>query len=107
MCFAIAEQKVGQIANNTRYFRKDLSPYKLALYIFEMKKVLTSEIKNSTELRILKLLKVKGACLYGDIFKELSLSSSEGQQIIFSLLSRGLIRYQNRSSHLELNIELK
>ena len=81
--------------------------YKLPQSIFEMKKVHTSEIKNPTELRILKLLEDKGACLYGDIFKELSISSSEGQHIIFSLLSRDLIKYQYRSSMIELNIELK
>ena len=65
------------------------------------------EIENSKEREILKLLKAKGACLYGDIFKQLSISSTEGQHIIFSLLSRGLIRYRYRSSHIELNVELK
>jgi hypothetical protein len=72
-----------------------------------MKTVYIQEIDNPKERDILKLLKARGACLYGDIFKELSISSSEGQHIIFSLLSRGLIKYQYRSSNIELNVELK
>jgi hypothetical protein len=72
-----------------------------------MKTVYLQEINNPKEREILKLLKTRGTCLYGDIFKELSISSSEGQQIIFSLLSRGLIKYQYRSSHMQLNVELK
>lgn len=71
-----------------------------------MKKVHTSEITNPKELQILLLLNTKGACLYGNVFKELSISSTEGQHIIFSLLSRGLIQYQYRSSKIELNVEL-
>lgn len=72
-----------------------------------MKTVYLHEIENFKEREILKLLETKGTCLYGDIFKQLSISSSEGQHIIFSLLSRGLIKYQYRSSNIELNIELK
>lgn len=72
-----------------------------------MKKVYLCEIEDSKERDILKLLKANGACLYGDIFRQLSISSTEGQHIIFSLLSRGLIRYQYRSSNIELNAELK
>ena len=74
---------------------------------YNMKTVHTSEIKKPKELQILQLLKARGACLYGDIFKELSISSSDGQHIIFSLLSRGLIKYQYRSSYIELDVELK
>jgi predicted transcriptional regulator len=71
-----------------------------------MKKVYLREIKNPKELQILQLLNSRGTCLYGDVFKELSISSTEGQHIIFSLLSRGLIKYQYRSSYIELNVEL-
>jgi len=72
-----------------------------------MKTVYLKEINNPKEKEILQLLKSKGACLYGDIFKLLAMSSTEGQHIIFSLLSRGLIKYQYRSSNIELNVELK
>jgi len=72
-----------------------------------MKTVYLDEIKSLKETEVLTLLKSKGVCMYGDIIKKLGISQTEGQQIIFSLLSRGLIRYQYRSSYLELNIELK
>jgi len=72
-----------------------------------MNKVFLQEIQNPKEKEILKLVKAKGSCLYGDIFKQLSISTTEGQQIIFSLLSRGLIKYQYHSSNLELNVELR
>jgi DNA-binding Lrp family transcriptional regulator len=72
-----------------------------------MKTVYIQEIDNPKEREILKLLKANGACLYGDIFRQLSISASEGQHIIFSLLSRGLIKYQYRSSNIELNVELR
>ncbi len=66
-----------------------------------------TEIKNPKEREILKLLKARGACLYGDIFKQLGISSTEGQHLIFSLLSKGLIKYKYRSSHIELSVDLK
>ena len=72
-----------------------------------MKTVYLHDIENLTEQAILKLLKTKGPCLYGDIFKQLSISSNEGQQCIFKLLSNRLIRFQHRTSIIELNIELK
>ena len=72
-----------------------------------MKTVYLRDIENPKEQEILKLLKTRGSCLYGDIFKQLSISSMEGQHIIFSLLSRGLIKYQYRSSNIELNVELR
>jgi hypothetical protein len=74
---------------------------------FDMKTVYLRDIENPKEKEILQLLKTGGACLYGEIFKQLSISSSEGQHLIFSLLSRGLIKYQYRSSNIELNVELK
>ena len=73
----------------------------------EMKTILLEEIKNPKEKEVLKLLNDRGKCLYGNIFKELAISSTEGQHIIFSLLSRGLIKYQYRSSHIELNVKLR
>lgn len=72
-----------------------------------MKSVYLREIENPKEKEILKLLNVKGVCLYGDIIKQLAISATEGQRIIFSLLKRGLIRFQFRSSNIELNVDLK
>ena len=72
-----------------------------------MKSVYLYEIENPKEKEILKLLKVKGECLYGDIIKQLTISATEGQRIIFSLLKRGLIRFQSRTSNIELNVDLK
>ena len=72
-----------------------------------MKTVFLDEIENPKEKEILNLLNSQGACLYGDIFRQLAISSMEGQHIIFSLLSRGLIKYQYRSSNIELNVQLK
>ncbi len=71
-----------------------------------MKKIYLETIENPKEKAILGLLKTKGKCLYGNIFKELSISPSEGQELIFSLLSRGLIKYQYRSSNIELNVRV-
>jgi hypothetical protein len=73
----------------------------------EMKTIMLDEIKNPKEKEVLKLLNARGKCLYGNIFKELAISSTEGQHIIFSLLSRGLIKYQYRSSNIELNVKLR
>lgn len=72
-----------------------------------MKTVYLDEIEDPKEKEVLKLLKHKGVCMYGDIIKQLEISVSDGQQIIFSLLSRSLIKYQYRSSYMELNVELK
>jgi len=72
-----------------------------------MKTIYLEEIKNQKEKDILRLLDARGSCLYGNIFKQLSISAKEGQHIIFSLLSRGLIKYQYRSSNIELNVKIK
>jgi hypothetical protein len=72
-----------------------------------MKTVYLDEIENPTERKILNLLNDKGSCLYGDVFKELSISANEGQHMVFSLLSRGLIKFQYHSSKLELNVKIK
>ncbi len=55
-------------------------------------------IKNPLEKNILNLLTEKGECLYGEIIKELRISSSKGQVAIFSLLEQGLIIVDKSSS---------
>jgi hypothetical protein len=72
-----------------------------------MKTVYLEEIRNPKEKEILKLLDAKGSCLYGNVFKQLSISAREGQHLVFSLLSRGLIKFQYRSSNIELNVRIK
>jgi hypothetical protein len=72
-----------------------------------METVYLLEIQNPKERDLLKLMKSKGACMYGDIIKQLAISAREGQNLIFSLHSRGLIKYKYRSSSIELNVELK
>jgi hypothetical protein len=72
-----------------------------------MKTVYLDEIENPKEREILNLLNAKGSCLYGEVFKELSISANEGQHLVFSLLSRGQIKFQYRSSLLELNVRIK
>lgn len=63
-------------------------------------------IKDPREKQILELLKTGDGCLYGKIIEQLHFSTLEGQQIIYSMLSRGLIRYKKRSSIVELNVDL-
>lgn len=72
-----------------------------------MKTVYLEEIKNPREKNVMVLLNTKGSCMYGNIIQQLSISAREGQHIIFSLLSRGLIKYQYRSSTIELNVKIK
>jgi hypothetical protein len=72
-----------------------------------MRTVYLEEIENPKEKEILKLLSAEGSCLYGNVFKQLSISASEGQHLVFSLLSRGLIKFQYHSSNIELNVDLK
>ena len=71
-----------------------------------MKTISIVNIENEKEKDILNLLKTKGTCMYGNIIKELSISATEGQPIITSLLNRGLIKYQSHSSHIELNVKI-
>jgi hypothetical protein len=76
-------------------------------FMAQKKTIDLSDIKNEKEREVLNLLHLRGKCLYGNIFKELSISSREGQHIIFSLLSRGLIKYRYGSSVIELNVNIR
>jgi len=68
--------------------------------------ILLDEIKNQEEREILFLLKRKEKCIYGNIIKELKLPYSKGQTLIFSLFSKGYIKYIDKTSFIELSIEL-
>ena len=70
----------------------------------------TVDIKNITnqfEKDILKLLKEKEKYVYGDIIKDLKLSTTKGQESILSLIKRGLIKHVDKSSYLMLNVNIK
>ena len=64
-------------------------------------------VENREERNILLLLKERKKVLYGNIPMELKLSASRGSELIFSLISKGYIRHVEKSSFLELNVELK
>jgi len=63
-------------------------------------------IHNEYEQAVLTLLEQKKECVYGDIIKELRISTSLGQQAIYSLIKKGIIRHKLRSSKLELNVNI-
>lgn len=70
-------------------------------------KIDIQKIDNPSEKDILMYLDKKGKCIYGEIIKELKLSATRGQEAIYSLLNKGLIKHKDRSSFIELNVELK
>lgn len=65
------------------------------------------EITNPFEKDILKLLKEKEKYVYGDIIKDLQLSTTKGQESIISLIKRGFIKHVDKSSYLMLNVNIK
>ncbi len=56
---------------------------------------------------VLNLLEEKGKCLYGNIFRELSLSQIRGAEIVLSLVTKGYIQNVGKTSYYELTVELK
>jgi predicted transcriptional regulator len=64
-------------------------------------------VENSIERDILLFLNKKGDTIYGDIIKELKLSTVRGQETIYSLINRGFISHKEKTSKLKLNIEIK
>lgn len=64
------------------------------------------QIKNPFEKDILLHLKNNDKCIYGEIIKELKLSTSRGQEAIYSLLNKGFIKHKDKSSFIILNVEI-
>ncbi|WP_340112334.1 hypothetical protein [Maribellus mangrovi] len=64
-------------------------------------------IDNQFEKDILLFLKENGKSIYGEIFKQLKISGRRGQEAIFSLLNKGLVKHPEKSTHIELNVDLK
>jgi len=58
------------------------------------------------EREILLLLERTGKCLYGNIFKELNISSTKGAELILSLASKGYIINEGKTSFYQLNGDL-
>ena len=73
----------------------------------DKKEVDISRVNNPYEKDVLTFLSRNGKCIYGDIIKELKISASKGQEAIYSLLSKGFIKHQDKSSYIELNVDLK
>jgi hypothetical protein len=65
------------------------------------------DVENREERNILLLLKEREKVLYGNIPMEFKLSALRGSELILSLISKGYIRHVEKSSFLELNVELK
>lgn len=65
------------------------------------------KISNQFEKDILILLKEKEKYVYGDIIKDLKLSARRGQELISSLLNKGLVKRIDQSSYLKLNVDIK
>lgn len=61
------------------------------------------EPTTKTEEQVLDLLKNKGEYLYGNIIKELKLSTTIGASVINSLTAKGYIKRVNNTSVYELN----
>ena len=73
----------------------------------DLKTIELKEFENSSEKEVVKLLQNKGKCLYGDILKELEISATRGQSLIYNLIARGIIAHKNSTSYLHLNVNLK
>ncbi|WP_297100015.1 hypothetical protein [uncultured Draconibacterium sp.] len=65
------------------------------------------EISNQFEKDILRLLEEKEKYVYGDIIKDLKLSARKGQELIYSLINKGLVKRVDQSSYLKLNVDIK
>ncbi|MFV0592159.1 MAG: winged helix-turn-helix transcriptional regulator [Draconibacterium sp.] len=73
----------------------------------DKKEVEINKMSNPYEKDILNFLKTNGKCVYGDIIKELKISATKGQEAIFSLINKGFIKHKEKSSYIELNVDLK
>jgi len=71
------------------------------------KQINIQSLDNQYEKDILSFLNKNGESVYGDIFKELKISVTKGQEAIYSLLKKGWIRHKNSTSFIELNVKIK
>lgn len=73
----------------------------------EVKSIKLTSLSNEKEKEILLLLQQQGQCIYGEIIRQTNLSYSKGKEVIYSLVSKGYVRYVGRTTKIELAIELK
>lgn len=59
-------------------------------------------LENTFEIKIVKFLSKKGKCIYGEIFRELKIPTTRGQEAIYSLLNKGFVKHIDKSSYIEL-----
>ena len=72
----------------------------------EVKSIKLTSLTNEKEKEILLLLKQQGQCIYGEIIRQSNLSYSKGKEVIYSLISRGYVRYVGRTTKIELAVEI-
>ena len=61
-----------------------------------------TKIKNPKERAVLLLIGQKKQYRYGELIKSLNLSYRNGQELVYSLVSRGYVEFVGRSSELRL-----
>jgi len=108
MFSATGEAKAGLIVRNTMNFQKITikQENRMTETNYQEKELHIEQVKNPFEKDILLLLQKKKTCIYGEIIKELRISTAKGQEAIYSLLNKGFIRHKSRSSYLELTVKL-
>ncbi len=104
MYFAIEATRAGKTAGDILSYRKRMKTMK---EMNSKNEVEIQNINNPFEKEILLFLKRKGKCIYGDIFKELKISGTRGQEAVYSLLTKGFIKHRDKTSYIELNVALK
>lgn len=72
-----------------------------------MKTLYLEEINNPDKKKVLIYLQEHGKAVYEDIIKELNMSATKGQEIILSLVSHDMIKHIDKTSYLELNVDLR
>ncbi len=73
----------------------------------ENKKIDLEEIDNPFEKKIVAFLSNKGKCIYGEIFRELKIPTTRGQEAIYSLITKGLVKHIDKTSYIELASTVK
>jgi predicted transcriptional regulator len=108
MYFATGATKVGKTAAGMLNLRKRKGMRKkITSEMNRMDEIKIKSIDNPFEKEILLYLKQNGKSIYGEIIKELKISGRRGQEAINSLLNKGFVKYPEKSTHIELNVDLK
>jgi hypothetical protein len=65
------------------------------------------KVENTFEKQIVTFLNKKGKCIYGQIFRELKIPTTRGQEAIYSLINKGVVKHIDKSSYIELTEKSK